>query len=178
MTIKYQFTPKETVYFGIENKSTLIPRSNLADLISIPYLEPYYIMREFHHEGPNNYGNTPLPYYYYKIVDKSGERTSIPIGDFEITEICPEVNYFGRLDTRDIKVYDKKLNVYHTFPSKQFNETFITKELLLLVEKLKVIPDWDTLMEYLKIPDLKKKIQDLTQELNTLKEKVNSQGQS
>ena len=178
MAIKYQFTAKETIYFGIENMCNLIARSNLSDLISIPYLEPYYIVREFHHEGPNKYGPPPTPYYYYKIVDSSGHRTSIKAGKFEITEICPEVHSFHKLDSRDIKVYDKKLKTYHTFPTKEFNETFITKELLVLVKQLKVIPDWDTLMEYLKIPELNKKIEKLTREITILKDKLNTQEQS
>ena len=169
MQEKYLFNSKEIIFYGIENRANLILRKNLSDLIEIPYLEEIFIKREFHHEAPANYGNGNNQYYYYKIVDKSENRSKIDVGEFQITEIEPEVNYFGRFDYRKIKVFDKKNNIYETFISKTVGADFIIKDLLFLVDKLKFIPNWNILTEYLRIPKLESKIQDLEKKILELR---------
>lgn len=175
MTIKNKFDPKEVIYYGIENGNSIITRKNLSDLTQIPYIGKFYLRRDFNHEAPNNYGNGTLPYYYYKIVDKEDKRAKIKVGNFEITEIEPEVNYYGRLDHRNIKIFDKKNDVYRTYVSKTHGDNFIIKDLLFLIDKLKVVSDWQTLMDYLRIPALEEKIKSLENELTQLKNSMSIQ---
>lgn len=163
------------VFISILNEKEIIVKDSIEELAAIPHLE-MYLKKELHFERKNNFGNTEY-FYKYTPIDKQGKRKVIDVGQFEITDISPEilrsVEVVGKrihFVAMDIVVHDKSKNVNNKYYQNLPSKNFIIEELLPLINILRTVSDWDLFMNLKRIPMLEL-------EITGLKEKVASQNQ-
>lgn len=161
------------VFISILNEGETIVRDSLEELITIPNLVMFF-KREVHHERVNTFGQNEQ-YYKFTHIDTKGERQVIEIGNFQITEICPEEKRSSELTGKrvyftaiDILVFDKIKKRTSRYRQILPVKSFFIEELMPLIETLKKIQDWDIFMSMKTIPLLE-------QEISTLKEKLKIQ---
>ncbi|MBK8605902.1 MAG: hypothetical protein IPN82_03430 [Chitinophagaceae bacterium] len=162
----------ESKFIGIKNSNELVVRENLNEVISFPYLEKFYFEKRFHHDAENQYKNGRVNFYHYIPIDKSGERIKINVGNFELIEISPEVNYYHKFLHREVNIFDKQNNIIRTYKSFTNNEQFIINDVLFIIESLKKVPDWDIFLKLSNIPNLEKQISKMEVEIDKLKMKI------
>lgn len=100
------------------------------------------------------------------------ERIKINVGNFELIEISPEVNYYHKFLHREVNIFDKQNNIIRTYKSFTNNEQFIINDVLFIIESLKKVPDWDIFLKLSNIPNLEKQISKMEVEIDKLKMKI------
>lgn len=164
-------SPNSSKYLAVINNSEILLRNTLDEISSIGHVD-YLFEKRYHHDAENSYKNGREIFYHYIPINKKGEKENIEFGPFKIIDISPEVNYYSKLDHREILVRDEKANITRRVKSTVKGDRFITEELLKLIITLKKVPDWDIFMELQRIPELEKKIESLERKIESLKSNI------
>lgn len=133
-----EITEKDYV-IGILKGGRIIKKRTLQELITIPHIEHFVIQKyAYTFKGPVNITD----WYQYFFVDIHGNPTILKNHNFEVIYIDKDqgcTNFSGR----NIHIYDSLKDTTYIYYSRKSSESFLTEELIPLLNKLHYWGSWE-----------------------------------
>lgn len=133
----------ESRFFAVlKNDKTVINKGQLSAIQAINAPILYLFRRDF--DNVVNWGNGDYFQYSFIPIDLTGKVNTIELESFKIVDIGAEKRHYRNL-TRKILVEEKSTGLIRDFDTQELNETFITTELLPLLNKLSKVASFEAL---------------------------------
>jgi len=147
-------------FYGILINGEMIKRSAISELQNIPHIV-YYVLAKYNYtyRGPSN----TTRWYHYIPIDKNGNPLTIRIGNFEVAIIDKDdgkTNFFGR----KVQIYDIRKDKLYPYLSMHYGVTFISQELVPLLNKLNELGSWEAYELSLEVERLRAEIRQLKEQ--------------
>jgi hypothetical protein len=154
------------IYYGIFNDGKYISKNNLKDLIKVPGV--LYFLRSVDSTGNSLDKN-------FTLVTDADTLYLLKIGDFELIDISQEIyhRHDHRRHAQITLINHKTGNTIQHKICTDGNPSFVTNELIPLMEKLHDLGSYEMYKKSLEFDDLKSENQRLIGENRQLREQLN-----